>query len=367
MTKIAILGRWFYPRRGAEQSIYELYHRLKQDYTVRLFGFVETINHDLENDHVLMELPQTNRQSGYRQIYGDFIGDLAMAANFRKELTDFQPELIVAQHQLVYLAHWMKARYSIPYIAIIHDNTFLIPDENISGKVLLKKLYWSSYRKWWKFINNRVLSNADITITVSQFTQHIHKEYYPALDSVVIHPFISDPDHRVESTGEHILHVGPTKSKGIDVTLEVANSMKDLDFLIVGDATNREILDKMDSLTNVTYAGYIDDIRTAFRETRVVLQPSRDEAFGMVPIEAGFSGIPTIAAGTAGLPESVGSNRCLVESYNVEDYIATIERVIDNYDEYSIAARRNAMNKRAEVQYEKFIKLLRENKLVETE
>ena len=62
------------------------------------------------------------------------------------------------------------------------------------------------------------------------------------------------------------------------------------------------------SFPNVTIWPQQEDARQIYRETRLLIMPSKYESYGRVAAEAAISGIPTICADLPGLREAMGGH-----------------------------------------------------------
>lgn len=80
---------------------------------------------------------------------------------------------------------------------------------------------------------------------------------------------------------------------------------------------------------NVDVLKVTDDMRSVYARTRVMLCPSKEESWGMVGLEAAASGIPTIAAPTEGLKESLGESGIFIPTTDVRGWADTITRLTD--------------------------------------
>jgi len=99
---------------------------------------------------------------------------------------------------------------------------------------------------------------------------------------------------------------------------------------------------------NVVYWGWLDDITKALSRTKILVVPTRDsEAFGRLPIEAGFCRIPSIASDKGGLKESVGDGGILIEDIDSIDlWVKHIDLLVNNdrvYRSFSEKAYQNAV------------------------
>jgi glycosyltransferase involved in cell wall biosynthesis len=84
------------------------------------------------------------------------------------------------------------------------------------------------------------------------------------------------------------------------------------------------------------------DMRPVYARATVVIVPSRwAEAWGRVVTEAQLNGIPVIASGVGGLPESVGSGGIVVDpASSVETWASEIERLFTDPVHHAALSRR---------------------------
>jgi hypothetical protein len=149
--------------------------------------------------------------------------------------------------------------------------------------------------------------------------------------------------------------INPHPVKGLDTLLEIARQRPGIQFLLQEswklDANARANLDaRLAELPNVSFAERVSDMRSVYRQTRLLLAPSRwEEGFGMVALEAASCGIPTIASQRGGLPESVGDGGVLIDDYmNVDAWLDALDGVLNDPARYQLLsgqARRHAASK----------------------
>lgn len=94
-----------------------------------------------------------------------------------------------------------------------------------------------------------------------------------------------------------------------------------------------------DADSPVTYLPTQADVRLVYSESRVVVMPSTYESYGRVPIEAAWSGIPTIYRPTAGLLEGIGPAGLPVAGDTVRHWQAMLKR-LDRHATYEWYAAR---------------------------
>jgi glycosyltransferase involved in cell wall biosynthesis len=109
-----------------------------------------------------------------------------------------------------------------------------------------------------------------------------------------------------------------------------------------------DLLARLEKLPNVTLRPSTDDMRTVYRDARIVLAPSRwEEAFGRIAAEAHVNGIPVIASDIGGLPEAVGPGGTLIDpGAPAQVWADAVKRLWNDaaaYDDASRSARSHAM------------------------
>lgn len=277
-----------------------------------------------------------------------------LRGSLEQRISEIDPDIIFAQKRTGEIALQYAEGRDVKVVLVLHDFELLYDKEHTHrGNRLISRIVNASLRPINSRFSSRVLDGVDKIIFNSKFTA---EKYGYEEKSEIIYPLIDTSKYKVDVEGEKILHVKPSKIKGIKTTLVVAEEMEDQEFLVTGSAED-EIQERMMELDNVEYVGYQEDMKDAYRKSKIVLVPSTEkETFGRIPIEAGVNGIPAIVSGKGGLKEAVGYEEFVVEENTPEAYISKIKDVERNYEDYSSKARKNAEDK----DYTKFIPKLRE-------
>jgi glycosyltransferase involved in cell wall biosynthesis len=133
-----------------------------------------------------------------------------------------------------------------------------------------------------------------------------------------IPPLVRPERYLIESTRQNVTFVCPFPSKGVDIALGLAARRPDIPFVFLESwqlpPLRRMLLNaQIRAAPNISLRRPIADMRTVYRDAKVLLVPSRcPEAWGRVVSEAQLSGIPILASHTGGLPESVGPGGILI-------------------------------------------------------
>jgi glycosyltransferase involved in cell wall biosynthesis len=278
-----------------------------------------------------------------------------------EKISKIDPDIIFAQRRTGEIALQYARKNDAKVVLLLHDFELLYdPEFTHSGNNPVSKILNTVLRPVNRYFADRVLDRVDKIIFNSNFTA---EKYDRDEKSEIIYPFIDTENYKVEGTGEKILHINATKRKGVHITLEVAERMSDEEFLIMKGPgqPSEEIMNKINSLENVEYRGFIEDIKDAYREAKILLVPSNDEeTFGRLPVEVGISGIPSIVSGNGGLKESVGNEDFVVHENNTKHYVKKIKEIEKNYEEYSKKATENAQEKDYAIYLKKFEEIIRE-------
>lgn len=348
--KIAGLVRRLGQPGGAEESMRTLFEDLAVNHEAILFGHA---NQEVGHDNAVTQrvfTADTNLSPIFRlpAMYLEFY------LRFKRELKQFRPSIIFAQHELALLG----ARQNAPQVLFLRDESLLYSKpskHNTEGRVANQAVSAAQQRLY-----GEVIHGSDLVIANSEHTAEKYVQQWN-ISPEVVYPFVNVSEFKVETTGEKILHVNPSMNKGIDVTLKVADHLQEKDFLVVGRKPSSDILKCIRDRPNVEYWGYVDDMRDVYRQTKLLLMPSRwEEPFGRIPIESGISGIPALCSGSGGLKEAVGDDDLIVDSNEPEAYVQAIKSVLSDYETYATRVHQNAVAKSAPKQLENLRHIIRE-------
>lgn len=340
MARVALIRRDTAGEGGAEAALLTLADFLREEHRVEVF---EAPVPHFGSRFVPTEL---------RKLRQWTLTIARARASFR-EVRDFDPDLVLSQHE----GAWIGARIDAPHVVLVHD-TLLCGRRYLDGlaersvlapglsdydplhvHVAKKASYVAGQtvnrllRPVNRFFSRRVLGGTDFVVACCQHLAALHREF--GVEAAVVYPFIDLDEYRTETSGNEILHVGPSYLKGIDVTLEVARHLPEYDFRVVGSSPPGDVRARMNQLDNVRYHGYEDDLRSVYASAKFLLVPSWIDAFPRVTVEAGVSGIPPIVSGKGGLPETVPSREFVAASNTPEAYVRAIRRMEEDYERYS--------------------------------
>lgn len=162
----------------------------------------------------------------------------------------------------------------------------------------------------------------------------------------VLHPPISPLPKKISNKGDAYTLLSSLVNKGVGVVLELAKMYPNQRFIIVRSPAEPthglpDIVERVAELPNVELHPRVapEDVHKYFKQTRILLAPSRYETYGMSAIEAAGYGIPCVHVDTPHVREGIGEAAILIPPLDVAAAAAGIELIESNYDEYSKRAR----------------------------
>ena len=154
-------------------------------------------------------------------------------------------------------------------------------------------------------------------------------------ESFVLHPPTDYRHYKIDMDSwdnEYITLINLDQNKGGEILREIAKQMPNRKFLgVIGSYSEPiKIGQVVDQPTNVKIMGKQQDIREAYKLTRILIMPSKYESWGRTATEAMASGIPVIASPTDGLKENCGNAGIFVKDRDdVSEWVKTIEKLDD--------------------------------------
>jgi glycosyltransferase involved in cell wall biosynthesis len=148
-------------------------------------------------------------------------------------------------------------------------------------------------------------------IANSHFTASRFHQRFGVLPAVVP-PLFRRSDYLTDVGGPLVTFINPVPSKGVNLALQIAALCPQIPFAFVRGwplslREETRLRRAVARLGNVELRDRTSDMRTVYRDTRILLTPSQDnETWGRVVTEAQFSGIPAVVSDWGGLPEAVG-------------------------------------------------------------
>jgi glycosyltransferase involved in cell wall biosynthesis len=174
----------------------------------------------------------------------------------------------------------------------------------------------------------------DVLIANSRTVQNRINKYY-RLKSSVIYPPIKTTSKKTSKLIERkyfICYSRLAKQKGIELAIQACNFLN-LPLVIIGSGSEETYLRSIAGPT-ITFLGRVPDARLAevMRGAKAMIYCSREEDFGMAPVEVMAYGVPVIAYRSGGVQESVleGKTGTFFDEFTVESLSRKLKQFKSN-------------------------------------
>jgi glycosyltransferase involved in cell wall biosynthesis len=229
-------------------------------------------------------------------------------------------------------------------------------------KYFLIKIYGYIVNHFLRIWDFQSTQRPDYLIANSEETKRRIEKFYRR-DSIVIYPPVHIP---VKFTTPYSLQPTPyfltvsrlARAKHIDVLIKAANLAK-FNLKIIGSGRDFERLKQIAGPT-VDFLGNLtdQDLKTIYFNAKAFLFASKDEEFGIAPVEAMGYGLPVVAFHSGGLPEYVidGKNGFLFDQLNEESLIKRINELTNLNEKQYLEMRKEARKTAERFSEDKFEK-----------
>lgn len=161
-----------------------------------------------------------------------------------------------------------------------------------------------------------VAQGCDMIVYNTNWIREDFRYEFDHIPSIVVHPPIIAERYKT-TRGKKVTLVNLFESKGQDIFYHLVEKMPDVEFLAVEGGYGEQIIKEYPNLTHMKNDF---DIRNIFKETKIILMPSKYESYGRVACEALASGIPSIVSPTPGLKEALGDAGTYVTRDSLEGW-----------------------------------------------
>lgn len=265
--------------------------------------------------------------------------------------------------------------YTFEGVDVVDDNGSM--DQYLWGDVFLTHLEYTHHafghaqvykRPAIHFVHNDTpypsvtMSRANVHVVYN--SEWIAKKLAYDWPSMVMRPPVDYEYYNVNEdpySSKYITLINLNENKGGKILTRLAAAMPDKQFLVVQGSYEEQFFKPA---KNITYLPKQVDIRPVYKDTRILLMPSRYESWGRTATEAMSNGIPVVCTATPGLRENCGEAALYIpdrgklildektkmvvgddgDSYNISPIVKAIKR-LDNrkfYDKHSELGRARA-------------------------
>jgi len=209
------------------------------------------------------------------------------------------------------------------------------------------KWFSPSFVALYKFLIPRIARKSLKVITVSEFSKKsiinytsIPKEkieiVYNGLSDVFLQPLSSQSKTNYQNYLLTVSSIDPRKNLLSLIKAFRKADLNNLDLLIVGSESkvfaDEGLKEEIKSCPSIIFTGYLSDdaLAACYKNAEIFIYPSLYEGFGIPPLEAMASGVPTIVSSAAALPEICGDASLYIDPLYVEDIKTKMELLTKN-------------------------------------
>lgn len=258
-----------------------------------------------------------------------------------------------------------------PYFSISECEQWRYGCNKCLQKKKWDRLSWGIPKKMWR-LKFRFAKSADLTVTVpskwlagvveeSFYKTHRIQIIHNGLDLDTFRNVKSDFREKINCLNKYII-LGVAfdwgERKGLDVFNELAKKIPE-NYKIVLVGTNQEIDSKLHrNIYSIHKTSNQAELVKIYSAVDVFVNPTREEVFGMVNIEALACGTPVVTFNTDGAPEGIDSS-CgfVVEEKTAEGLLPYIYQVCEEKVFDSESCRKRAELFKEEECYNKYLEL----------
>lgn len=270
-----------------------------------------------------------------------------------------------------YIFIWFASFHAIPFILLnqIFKKKVYIVAGGYDVANLQEIKYGSMMFGFRRKIGQWILKHANNVIAVSKSNRdEIIKncKVHPQRIKLIYNAIRLKNKQSIYHKSNQVLTVGELNEetvlrKGLDRFVNISRAFPNIQFIHIGKWTNKHgkqskcALNKLKSeaLNNVKFLGFVSDeiLEKTFQESKVYLQLSRHEAFGLSVLEAMNYGCVPIVANAYALPEVVCGNGYIVKNYKecisaIEDVFKTPKNKKNNINSmFDLSVRKDAFEK----------------------
>lgn len=158
-----------------------------------------------------------------------------------KKINEIKPDLIITQLNFGPPSIEAAVKYDIPSILFIRSYEHFCFIGFIKGTdctkqckkciALQNKIHFLAAEKWLEW-NRKAITNADLVIANSKFVANITKDWYN-IKPMVLYPSTDTTKYSYKQhSKKYITLINPTKSKGVNIFLKIAESVHDKNSLL---------------------------------------------------------------------------------------------------------------------------------------
>jgi len=229
-----------------------------------------------------------------------------------------------------------------------------------------KRYLFDLWVKYNRYLNKKYIKHVDKIACNSINTQKRIKKYLNR-EATVINPPIETSKFHYKKNGDFWLSVSRLIThKRVDMQMKAFAKMPDEKLIVVGSYEQsshfKKYADYIKKIKpeNVTLLHWVDfgQLVNFYANCKGFITTSKDEDFGMTPVEAMASGKPVIAPNEGGYKETIidGITGKLIEDIDVDKLVNAVKEVSKNPEKY----KEDCLKRAKEFDVKVFIKKIKE-------
>jgi len=284
--------------------------------------------------------PQTGSLTDRLEIHRRLITGGYLRSRFLRIIKEAQPGLIFTDGFTGWAGVSLAKQLGAKSLFFNHDFDGLCPDRAHNLDPLnCGRNCFSCTRRWgiklayplvrtYRTRYLKALQEADLVIANSHYTQDVVRRF-TGIKAEVSYPII-DPDCPGRDQAylrDSILFVKPVRPKGAKLVLDLARSLKEYKFIVLGRSDD-PVLGKIRALPNVSWMEFHADMPRLYARARAVIVPSLlPETFGRVAAEAMACGAVPLVSNRGALPEAVAGAGIVLDPLQPSSWEAALKKL----------------------------------------
>jgi len=253
------------------------------------------------------------------------------------EIVDLKRYYLIISSSHSFMSKNVKKGKNAFHLAYIHTPPRYLYKEfceiGIIRSFPLNVILWP-IMEFLRWIDRRGSKKPNVLVANSKNVQSRIRKYYE-LESVVIYPPVEVFSQERLKGNYFVCLSRLVKQKGIDLAVKVC-SKNNIPLVVIGDGDEMVNLRKISGST-IKFVGNCEDIEKfkILAEAKALIYTSREEDFGMVPVEALKVGTPVIAYNSGGVGETVvdGKNGVMFDDFSE----ISLDRAIERFNRLKIS------------------------------
>jgi glycosyltransferase involved in cell wall biosynthesis len=175
--------------------------------------------------------------------------------------------------------------------------------------------------------------------------------------SIVVHPKVNTEKFKFEKQNpKYVTLINCNENKGGLLLPQIAKALPEIQFLGIKGGYSKQNIKDEDKPVNLTYMDTQTDMVKIYKDTKVLIMPSKSETWGRTAVEAMASGTPVVVSKSPGLLECVGKAENSCDRSDLSCWVEKIEKLMTDekaYHDASVLSKERIMELDKEDEHER--------------